>query len=789
MTTDGSRAPRQHSTTTVYFVGLGVFFGAILTLAGSRPAMAGSSRLWVPEGPAPTTGGQVENLSPDDEVSGSINAVLAHPTNADVIYIGSSNGGVWKTSNATATSPNWTPLTDHLGSLSIGAIDMDPLDATHQTLVAGIGRFSSFSRRGGDRLGVLKTTDGGASWTVLDGGGTLTGKNISGIAVRGSTIVVSVNTADVDNNSNRGVYRSSDDGASFVQLTLGNGSTTGLPDGRSLDIGRSAAAPAELYTVVDLSSLGQNGLYRSSDTGASWSKVSDSPIEALLVPTPSNAEFAINPNGIVYLAIARSGTAAGVFRSADHGTTWKAMDVPSTNPGGQASVHFSLVADPVNDQLVYIGGDIQIPIGDYGSTDYTGRLFRGNAANELGSQWFHLTHRSDFPPVGGGTASASAPHGDSREMDFDAAGNIIEVDDGGISKRTSPQDNKGDWFSLNGDLQVTEQHSMSWDRNAGVLISGAQDTGTPAQLAPGGRRFFSVSTADGGDVAVDDISTPGLAARYSSYQNLGGFRRQVRDAANTLIAQTFPARTLVGGGAAMGFQFVTPVVVNGADGDRLILGGSNGVYESLDAGTTIRAIGAGITINSSGSDPVAYGIASNPELLWVGASNRVYVRSAANPAPLAQSLAYPGTTVAAIVADPDQGNQAFVVDGSNVYRTTDTGASWASVTGNLGTFSPGRIESLEYLASSLHGDGIAVGTNHGVYLAREDSGFSTWSPLGQGLPDVRVFELDYDAAADKLLAGTLGRGAFSLSPAIEVFEIFVDGFESGTTAAWSLTLP
>ena len=785
MTVDGSRAPRQLSQASVPFV----LLGTLLALAGVRPAMAGSSTTWVAEGPAPNTGGQVENLLPNDEVTGAINAVVAHPSNADVLYIGSVNGGVWKTTNATASSPQWTPLTDGFGSLSIGALDMDPLDPTHQTLVAGIGRFSSFSRIGGSRLGVLKTTDGGASWTLLNGGGTLTGKNISGIAVRGATIVVSVNSADADNNGNRGVYRSTDNGATFVQLTTGNGSATGLPDGRSLDIGRSAAAPAELYTVVDLSSLGQNGVYRSSDTGESWSKVSDSAMETLLVPTPSNAEFAINPNGIVYLAIARSGNAAGVFRSADHGTTWTAMDVPSTNPGGQASIHFSLVADPVSDQLVYIGGDIQLPIGSYGSTDYTGRLFRGNAAAALGSQWVHLTHRSDFPPAGGGTASASAPHGDSREMAFDAAGNIIEVDDGGIAKRTSPQDNKGDWFSLNGDLQVTEQHSMTWDGNAGVLIAGAQDTGTPAQLAPAGRLFFSVSTADGGDVAVDDISTPGAAARYSSYQSLSGFRRQVRDAANVLLSQTFPPRTLVGGGAAMTTQFVTPVAVNGADGDRLIFGGANGVYESLDAGTTIRAIGAGIVINAFGADAIAYGIAANPDLLWVGASNRVYVRTAANPAPLVQSAAYPGTTVAAIVADPDQGNHAFVVDGTNVYRTTDTGASWTAVTGNLGTFSPGRIESLEYLTSTLYGDGIAVGTNNGVYLAREGSGFSTWRPLGQGLPDVRVFDLDYDAPTDKLFAGTLGRGTFSLSPAIQVFELFVDGFESGNTSAWSLTLP
>src|SRR5258707_14386088 len=68
---------------------------------------------WVLQGPAPAFGGQV-NVPPNDAVSGAIQAVAPHPTNANILYVGAVNGGVWKTTNATAASPIWTPLTESL---------------------------------------------------------------------------------------------------------------------------------------------------------------------------------------------------------------------------------------------------------------------------------------------------------------------------------------------------------------------------------------------------------------------------------------------------------------------------------------------------------------------------------------------------------------------------------------------------------------------------------------------------------------------------------------------------
>src|SRR5205807_2369194 len=129
-------------------------------------------------------------------------------------------------------------------------------------------------------------------------------------------------------------------------------------------------------------------------------------------------------------------------------------------PGSQGGIHLALQADSRNANLVYIGGDRQpFPFpNSIGARDYSGRLFRGDASKPAGSQWVHLTHTSGLGAAGGGTASNSAPHADSRDMGLAANGVLIVSNDGGVYRRTSPQTNTGDWFSMNGNLQVTEFH-------------------------------------------------------------------------------------------------------------------------------------------------------------------------------------------------------------------------------------------------------------------------------------------------------------------------------------------
>jgi hypothetical protein len=757
----GAQAPREAQEPQKRAISSAVIQDEVV-----KPLVVGGP--WQPIGPAPKRNGQTENALPNNGVSGAVHTIAAHPTDANTLYAGAVNGGIWKTTNAAAASPTWVQQTDPQLSLSIGALEFDPTDAARQTLVAGIGRFSSFASSGGARLGLLRTVNGGSLWTRIDGGGTLVGKNISGVAPRGQTIVISVDIADSFTFPNIGIFRSVNSGATFTQISNGNGAATGLPGGVTYDLAGDPANPARLFTGVVFADLvgGVNGIYRSTNTGATWTKVSNAAMDALIISsTTSNIEIAVGTNNNVYVAIVNFGQLAGLFRSGDGGGTWTALDVPNTHPGGQGGIHNSIVADPTNASIVYLGGD-RAEIGVFGARDFSGRLFRCNASLAPGSQCVHLTHSRTQGPAGGGTLNASSPHADSREMVFDAAGNLIESDDGGIFRRTSPRTNQGDWFSISNNLQVFELHSIAYDSNANVVIGGAQDNGTGSQSAAGSTIWDSVSNGDGGDVGVDAISTSGLSSRYSSFQNFGAFARRVYNAQNVLQSTVLPALQLVGGGAPLQPTFVTPIRLNTINPRRLIIGGANAVYESLDQGETIRQLLPAIPVNVLGGHPIAYGATGNPDVLYIGSGDSVWVRTAAPPAALVQSVNYPGTgtgrTVVNLAGNPRSPLTASVIDVSTVYLTLNAGSSWINITGNLPSLNPGQLRSVAFV-SNASGEALVVGGNNGVFVALASSGFTVWDRLGTGFPNALVYQLDYNSVDDILVAGTLGRGAWALS--------------------------
>jgi hypothetical protein len=726
-----------------------------------RPQPVGGT--WTAIGPAPKRAGVTLVEPPLSEPTGAIQAFAPDPANAELLYVGTVNGGIWKTTNATADRPNWVQLTDAQSSISIGAMDLDPADPTGQTVVAGIGRFSSFARRGGARVGLLRTTDGGASFKVVDGGGVISGKNISGLVVRGGRIAVSVNAADAAGVERLGIFRSTDAGITFTQISAGDGSASGLPFGITNDIARDPSDADRLFTgVVGANAFGgQNGVYRSTDGGARWAKVSSAAMDALIVTgTTNNLEFAVGRQDNVYASIVNAGHTAGIFRSGDGGETWAAMDVPNLNPGGQGSLHQSEAADPTNPNLLYIAGDTA--------------MFRCDASQPSGSQCVAFR--------GSATAHNTAPHVDSREMAFDAAGHLLESDDGGIFRRTSPQDNTGDWFSIGNNIQAFEEHSMMYDTTSDIAMGGFQDNGVGRELVPGGLPWINVNGGDGGDVAVDTTTSPGLSVRYSSSQNLGGFRRQVFDANNVFQSQVLPALRLLGGGATPTFQFVTPIRLNAVDPRRLVIGATNGVYESFDQGETIRQI-ATVGVNGGGGHPLVYGGAGNADVLYVGSGDTVQVRTGAPPAALVASATYPGRgtgrAVIDLAGDPSDSSTAVAVDSASVFMTRDAGASWTNITGNLFSLVPGALRSIVHVRNDT-GEAVAVGTNNGILVALAASGFRDWSLMGNAFPHAQAWDLDYVRDRDLLVAGTLGRGTWLLTRPFFPATLLSATFDAGT---------
>ncbi|HEY7182280.1 MAG TPA: hypothetical protein VIC84_12715, partial [Blastocatellia bacterium] len=292
---------------------------------------------WIAQGPGPTRNGQVENISPNNEVVGAIQTLAPHPTDSSILYVGAVNGGIWRTRNATAASPNWTPLTDNFPSLSIGGLEFDPTDATHQTLVAGIGRFSSFSRVGGPLTGLLRTTDGGDNWAQISHP-LLFNQNISGVAARGAALLAS--------STGGGLFRSVDGGINWALVSGGNGLTAG-------GIFDLAADPSNLdrfYVAVQ-----RIGIFGSADGGATWANISsgDPTLNGVITNAQNNnARMSVASNGRLYIMVVVNGRAQyiGFTDNPTAGNAaWTAMDLPRTresngdieglHPGGQGSIH------------------------------------------------------------------------------------------------------------------------------------------------------------------------------------------------------------------------------------------------------------------------------------------------------------------------------------------------------------------------------------------------------------------------------------------------------------------
>ena len=739
------------------------------------------AQTWQPIGPGPLHGGQNEGMT-NSPVIGAIHGIAPHPTNPDIIYIAAVNGGVWKTSNATAASPTWTPQTDDKSSMSMGDVEFDLLDPTFQTLVAGSGRYSSLSSTGGDRAGAFRTTDGGTTWVDLNGG--LDTRNIASIEARGPILLAAVDRADNFTCSNIGIFRSTNTGTSWSQLTTTQGIPRGAASSLVADPLDNNTFYAGVSTFNSVCSALASGIYKTIDAGVSWNKVSNAAMEAVIGTSSCHFEIAVGENagtnvgetGNVFVSmVCGSGNLSAVFRSGNAGSTWTAMDIPETtetsgtvglHPGGQGNLHSSIAADPTNDNIVYVGGDrqpdgfpgVQFP-NSIGANTYSGRLFRGDFSQASGSQWTPLTHN--------GTASNSSPHADSRDLQFDANGNLLESDDGGIFRRSTPLTTSGDWFSVNGDLQVTEQHDTIYDANSEIVLSGNQDNGTSRQNLFASTTWNNVRGGDGGDVVVDVLSLAGSnrSVRYDSFQNLQAFRRLTYDQNNGFISQSSVALNVINGGNSLSAQFVTPLAINNTNGNRLIIGGGNSVYESADQGDNISEIGAGIVVVGTGRNNIAYGASDNADILYVGAcqgncfndaNDGVFVRTTAAGA---LTLVYTATAsvIQGVTVNPGDSTEAFFIESAKVFHTTNSGTNWTEITGNLSNF--GQLRSIAFMPDASNSQ-LVVGTNRGVFKAEQADSFNMWSTLAPGMPNTPVFELQYDAASDRLIAGTMGRGSF-----------------------------
>jgi hypothetical protein len=740
----------------VYALALAVGIG----FTCANPAI--SAPHWVEEGPGPILNGNSGTFVPgNNPVSGAINAFAATRNNPDLLYVGTVNGGIWKTTNATAETPSWSPLTDRkLPGLSMNSLAISPLHS--RVLFAGTGSTSSFAFDGSPGFGVARSTDGGRTWSVL-ARDTFAGRRINSIvptAIDGGNVVLAA-TMLFDRG---GVFRSIDLGDSFARLS--GDESSGLPDGGVSSLVADPGNRNRFYAAVPgtpFGAPGSEGVYRSDDGGLTWTPVNTGLAGLgasfrILLSVHHNSLLQTNA---IYALIISNSREVAVFRSDNFGSAWTSLaPAPGIFPLGQISPHGSLAADPTDPNVVFIAGD-------------AGGTWRGDASLLPAFPWTTVVFEG---------AHGTSPHTDSRAMTFDANNNLLQANDGGLYRLVDPNNrvDQREWMSVNGNIRPTEFHSVAYDPLSGIVFGGTQDNGTPIQSAPGEFSWFDLTGADGGNVAIDSDQTahPGTTIRYTSIQLFENFSRTSWDATNTMIGGRTFVRLLITSGPGTGetlfqfdrtIQFYQPFVLNAIDPSRMLIGTSS-IYESLDRGDSLANLGDtgfGLIGNGLGATPIAYGgrLAGvpKPDVFYAGAGTALLHRVTLGGA--ISRLSYPGSFIQGLVIDPRNYRHVFVLDSdSRVWGSFDEGASWSELTGNLPTLSS-SIRTLEFVRPAQGKSTILLaGGLGGVFQLRHpQTPGAQWKLLSTRLPHGLVLDMHYNADDDLLVGGILGRGAWTLS--------------------------
>jgi hypothetical protein len=722
---------------------------------------------------------------PNRPADGAVQALAVDPTNANIVYAAAVNGGIWKTTDATDASPVWTPLTDQsLPAESMQSIAISPVHPN--TIFAGTGSTSSFNIDGNDGFGIVRSTDGGRHWEV-QATSTFASQRVRSVVptrLDDGKVILAATFWGVTPPAyaffpGGGVYRSTDNGDTFQQVSGTAGS--GLPAEGVSDLVADPSNPSRFYAAVApffFNPTGAEGVYRSDDGGQTWSSVSNG-----LAGLASCGRILLSVhnspgNDVVYAAVIdNNGNLQGVFRSGDLGADWTAMGVPSQIVLHQQGLiwHGAIAADPTNPNVVFIAGDRQdvpsVPNVN-GCMIYSGNLYRGDAS--LANPWQNVCC---------GGAHGTSPADDVRAMMFDANGNLLRADDGGVYRLMHPDDpNTRVWTSLDTNLGTTEYHSVAFDSLSHVVMGAAQDDGIHIQTAPGSKTYTDIGTGDGGYVAIDSnqAAHPGTSIRYaSSVVFASSFTRSTWDANNQLLSETQVGLNIVSGpNAGQNLLTADPnngpwqvFVLNAIDPTRMLIGTHN-IYESFNQGDSLYDLGdTGANIgNSINGIPMVYGGRlggiANADMFYVASNNTILHRVQAGGTITALS-AYPGDTIISMVVDPQNYQRLFVVDQQNrIWATFDEGATFTELTANLHDLTHDHVgHAIEFYASpdSANKDVLLVGAEGGVFEMRHfDQAGAHWKLLGKNLPHSSVLDLHYDYTCNLLLAGTLGRGAWAL---------------------------
>jgi photosystem II stability/assembly factor-like uncharacterized protein len=689
-------------------------------------------------------------------MSGRISAIAANLEEGKVVlYVGAASGGVWKSRDGGTT---FKPIFDKNPVQSIGAITIDP--SNPKTIWVGTGE--SWTRNSvsiGD--GIYKSTDGGETWANM---GLRESERITRVLVhpRNGSIVYACAPGKLWSDSeDRGLYKSSDGGKSWNLILRGGNASTGCSsvtmDPKNPDVllagtwdfrrkGWTFRSGGEGPTAASAS-----GLYRSTDAGRTWSRLTSTSAKGLPEGPWGRVEVVIAPSNekIVYALIESRKSA--LFRSADGGATWEARD-RSQMMVWRPFYFARIIVDPINPD----------------------RLFKANLrliVSEDGGR--------SFSDSGGGS------HGDWHDLWINPTNpkHIIGGDDGGLFLS---YDGGNRWFKGN-NLPISQFYHVSVDdKDPYRVYGGLQDNSSWVgdSAYPGGitnNRWENLYGGDGFWTFVDPTDPDAVYAE-SQGGNIGRVDRK------TMTSRDIQPKA--GYREKLRFNWNTPIHLSPTQRNTLYLGGQF-LFRSRDRGNSWQRISpdlttndpekqkqelsGGVTIDNSSAEmhTTIFSISEspkNPQLIWVGTDDgNVQLTRNGGGSWTNVTKNLPGLPPASWVNwveasrfDPAVAYAAFDRHTTGdmtpwVYKTTDYGATWK----RIATPGPGD-QGIRGYAHVIKEDSVNprllfLGTELGLWISLD--GGVRWAQFqGGNFPAVAVREVVVHPRDGDLVIATHGRG-------------------------------